>query len=231
MRTASSRSVRARQLLPAQASGCAIARRILTVRSMSRCVCRRFPPRLCIGTHEARAFTNPLAWSHGVRHLNAPSPDPRAGPRSGRAGRCRLAGRPLGLRPLHLPTVYDQGWGRLVRTLGYLPFWVLVGFGILRSSSTSSTQRSALLLMLAPTFSGALNELLKLLVRRERPGPNAGEYVFRAFTDRPFSTAGLGMPSGDTIVAFAAARSWPAPGRRLGYSGMRWLGPVPWVAC
>jgi membrane-associated phospholipid phosphatase len=113
----------------------------------------------------------------------------------------------------NLPTVYDQGWGRLVRILGYLPFWVLVGFGILRSSSTSSTRRSALLLMLAPTLSGALNELLKLLVRRERPGPNAGEYVFRAFTDRPFSTAGLGMPSGDTIVAFAActvlARAWP----------------------
>ena len=113
----------------------------------------------------------------------------------------------------NLPTVYDQGWGRLIRTLGYLPFWLLVGFGIHRSSSTSSTRRSALLLMLAPTLSGALSELLKLLVRRERPGPNAGEYVFRAFTDRPFSTAGLGMPSGDTIVAFAActvlARAWP----------------------
>jgi membrane-associated phospholipid phosphatase len=114
---------------------------------------------------------------------------------------------------LSLPSVYDQGWGRLLRTLGYLPFWLLVGFAFYRSTTTPSGRRQAMLLMGTPTLSGALSELFKLLVRRERPSPNAGLYVFRAFSDRPFSTAGFGMPSGDVIVAFAActilARVWP----------------------
>jgi membrane-associated phospholipid phosphatase len=114
---------------------------------------------------------------------------------------------------LSLPSVYDQGWGRLLRTLGYLPFWLLIGLAFYRSTTTPSGRRHAMLLMVAPTLSGALSELCKLLVRRERPGPSVGLYVFRAFSDRPFSTAGFGMPSGDVIVAFAAcatlARVWP----------------------
>lgn len=114
---------------------------------------------------------------------------------------------------LSLPRVYDQGWGRLLRTLGYLPFWLLVGFAFYRCTTTRAGRRQSILLMVAPTLSGALSEVFKLLVRRERPVPNAGMYVFRAFSDRPFSTTGFGMPSGDVIVAVAAsvilARVWP----------------------
>jgi membrane-associated phospholipid phosphatase len=114
---------------------------------------------------------------------------------------------------LSLPGIYDEGWGRLLRSLGYLPLWLLVGFAVQQSSTSLSYRRHGLLLMLAPTLSGALSEVLKLLVRRERPVPNAGLYVFRSFADRPFSTGGFGMPSGDVIVAFAActilARAWP----------------------
>jgi membrane-associated phospholipid phosphatase len=114
---------------------------------------------------------------------------------------------------LSLPTVYDHGWGRLLKTAGYLPVWLLVGVALYRSTTTLSGRRHALILMAAPTLSGALSEILKLLIRRERPGPNAGAYVFRSFADHPFSTAGFGMPSGDAIVAFAAcvilARLWP----------------------
>jgi membrane-associated phospholipid phosphatase len=114
---------------------------------------------------------------------------------------------------LSLPTVYEPGWGRLLRIVGYLPFWLLAGAAFYLSTSAPAGRRHAILLMAAPTLSGALSELLKLLVRRERPGLTAGTYVFRSFTDRPFSTAGLGMPSGDAVVAFAAcailARLWP----------------------
>jgi membrane-associated phospholipid phosphatase len=114
---------------------------------------------------------------------------------------------------LSVPRVYDQGWGRLLRTLGYLPLWLLVGLAFHRSTTTPVGRRHAWLLMVAPTLSGALSEVLKLLIRRERPGPNAGAYVFRSFSDRPFSTSGLGMPSGDAIVAITAcvilARAWP----------------------
>jgi membrane-associated phospholipid phosphatase len=114
---------------------------------------------------------------------------------------------------LSFPRVYDQGWGRLLRTLGYLPLWLLAGVAFHRSTTTPSGRRHAWLLMGAPTLGGALSEVLKLLIRRERPGPNAGAYVFRSFSNRPFSTSGLGMPSGDAIVAIAAcvilARLWP----------------------
>ena len=109
--------------------------------------------------------------------------------------------------------IYDTGWGRVLKSVGYLPVWLLIGFAMLRSATTLPGRRYAVLLMVAPTLSGALGEILKLLIRRERPGPNAGAYVFRSFSDRPFSTSGFGMPSGDVIVAFAAcailARLWP----------------------
>ncbi len=114
---------------------------------------------------------------------------------------------------LSLPGIYDHGWGRVLRSFGYLPFWLLVGSAVYWSTTSAAVRRVARLLALAPIAAGALNEVLKLLIRRERPGPNEGLYVFRSFADRPFSTAGLGLPSGDTIVAFAAcailARAWP----------------------
>ena len=114
---------------------------------------------------------------------------------------------------LTFPRVYEQNWGRLLRVIGWLPFWLLAGAVFWRSAATLVARRHAIILMGAPTLSGAMSELLKLLIRRERPGPNAGAYVFRSFAEHTFSTAGLGMPSGDATVAFAAcviaARLWP----------------------
>jgi membrane-associated phospholipid phosphatase len=54
-------------------------------------------------------------------------------------------------------------------------------------------------------ISGGVAEVLKLLFRRERPGLHDGASVFRAFSDRPFSTSALGMPSSHVMVAFAGA--------------------------
>jgi membrane-associated phospholipid phosphatase len=114
---------------------------------------------------------------------------------------------------LTFPRVYDQNWGRLLRTIGYLPFWLLAGAAFYRIGPTLAARRHALLLMAAPTVSGACSELLKLLVRRERPTAAAGAYIFQAFSEHPFSTGRFGMPSGDATVAFAAcallARVWP----------------------
>ena len=114
---------------------------------------------------------------------------------------------------LTLSGVYDRGWARLLRPLGYLPLWLLVGYALYRNTTTTAGRRHAILLAAAPTLSGALGEILKLLIRRERPGLHHGLYVFRSFADRPFASAGFGMPSGDAIVAFAAgailARIWP----------------------
>lgn len=114
---------------------------------------------------------------------------------------------------LTLPGIYDRDWGRLLKTIGYLPLWLLVGLACYRIATTPSGRRHATLLMAAPTVSGIVSELLKLLIRRERPSLTEGAYLFRSFSDRPFASAGFGMPSGDAIVAFAGcailARVWP----------------------
>jgi undecaprenyl-diphosphatase len=52
---------------------------------------------------------------------------------------------------------------------------------------------------------GLLAEILKLILRRDRPRAHDGEYVFRAFSDRPFHSGGLALPSSHVLVAFSAA--------------------------
>lgn len=114
---------------------------------------------------------------------------------------------------LTFPTIYDQGWGRIIRTTGYLPFWLLAALALYLSSASAWARRGALLLALSPTLAGAAGQVVKLLVRRGRPLVNDGLYVFRGFGDRPFYSRDFGMPSGDVIVAFAAcavlANLWP----------------------
>ena len=48
-------------------------------------------------------------------------------------------------------------------------------------------------------------ELLKILVRAHRPPEVGSAYAFRAFSDHPFSSRGLGFPSSHAVVAFGAA--------------------------
>ena len=102
--------------------------------------------------------------------------------------------------------VYEHDWGRMLRTMGFLPFWLTAGCALMLCDRPQpGWPRRGGLLMAAATLGGAAAELLKLLVRRERPGAGGAEYVFRLWSDRPFSTGGLGMPSSHAFVAFAAA--------------------------
>lgn len=110
------------------------------------------------------------------------------------------------------PAVYERGWGRLLRLAGYLPLWALVALALgledwvprLRSTLRRATGR-AFLLFASPALAGLAAEVLKLLFRRERPGLTAGAHVFRPWSDLPWSTAALGLPSSETAVAFGAA--------------------------
>jgi membrane-associated phospholipid phosphatase len=110
--------------------------------------------------------------------------------------------------------VYDHDLGRMLRTVGYLPVWWLVGLAVWLQTRDN---RSGLLLGVVPTAGGAICDILQVLVRRERPRLHEGHYVFRSFTDRPFHGAEFGMPSSHTLVAFSAAwllcrlypRAWP----------------------
>lgn len=110
--------------------------------------------------------------------------------------------------------VYEHDRGRLLRVVGYYPLWIALGLALWLQTRD---RRRALLLGIVPGLGGLAAEVLKLLLRRERPGPHDGEYVFRAFAERPWSTSGLALPSSHALVAMSGAfilcklypRAWP----------------------
>lgn len=104
--------------------------------------------------------------------------------------------------------IYDLDWARLLRVMGFLPTWGLGALAMWLHERPEAARRAAsraTYLVMAPLVSGVLAEVLKLLLRRERPEVNDGLYSFRAWSERPFSTSGLAWPSSHTMVAFAAA--------------------------
>lgn len=124
---------------------------------------------------------------------------------------------PLGFRHVRYPEVNSHDWGRLLRVMGFLPTWLFAAAALaLHDRGGPRPWRRANLLFFAAALSGLAGEILKILIRRLRPG-ETGEYIFRAFSERSFSSAGLGMPSSHAVVAFGAAamlsrllpRAWP----------------------
>ena len=104
--------------------------------------------------------------------------------------------------------LYDLDWARLLRVMGFLPTWLVAALALYLQDRTTAPPRAARrawYLALAPTAAGLLGEILKLLLRRERPEAHGGSYGFRLWSDHPFSTVGLALPSSHTIVAFGAA--------------------------
>jgi membrane-associated phospholipid phosphatase len=109
-------------------------------------------------------------------------------------------------RLVRVPAVYEKDWGRLLRSMGYLPFWLLMALAWWLQVRDDALRRSGTwLLALGPTLGGVAAELLKLLVRRVRPDAEQFGYAFRAFAEGPLSNRGMGMPSSHTLVAFAGA--------------------------
>ena len=106
------------------------------------------------------------------------------------------------------PNLYDRDWARLLRLVGWWPTWALATLALWlqrRRADAALARRQALLLAGSVVVSGLLCEVMKLLIRRERPDVDAGHWVFRAWSDHTFSTAGLATPSSHTMVAFGAA--------------------------
>jgi membrane-associated phospholipid phosphatase len=107
--------------------------------------------------------------------------------------------------------VYARDWGRLLRVMGFAPTWVLIALGItlsrrgLRASRGHRAVRMPGLFLLASiAATGLVGELVKLVVRRGRPGPSEGLYELVPWTGS-WSTGALGFPSTHAIVAFAGA--------------------------
>jgi len=112
---------------------------------------------------------------------------------------------------LVMPKLGETDLGRLLRIQGFLPTWIVVAMMLVMTDwprraigGAWAACRRGVLVVGAATLGGAVAEVLKILIRRERPGDEPGAYVFRAWSDRPFSTAGLGIPSSHVLVAFAA---------------------------
>jgi membrane-associated phospholipid phosphatase len=111
----------------------------------------------------------------------------------------------------HIQDSDIQDWYRLLRVGGYLPYWLLVALAWMlmdRDAIQTEGVRRALargfLLSASVVSSGILAEVLKLLIRRERPGLHAGYYFFRPWWEGPLDSTGLGLPSSHAAVAFAA---------------------------
>ncbi|CAN5713386.1 hypothetical protein BH23GEM9_BH23GEM9_33610 [soil metagenome] len=114
---------------------------------------------------------------------------------------------PLAFRYVRMDGVYDRDWGRMLRVMGFVPLWLAAGMALALHDQTPwrrVLRSRAGMIMAAAMAGGIIAELLKLVVRRLRPG-ELGEYVFRPLTERTLSTGGLGMPSSHAGVAFAAA--------------------------
>ena len=109
-------------------------------------------------------------------------------------------------RSARLLAVNDKDWGRLLRSMGYLPTWGVIALGFwLQQQDHPRRTAYAWALVLGPALGGALAEVLKLSIRRLRPNPDAFEYAFRPFVDGPLSNRGVGMPSSHVLVAFGGA--------------------------
>jgi membrane-associated phospholipid phosphatase len=107
--------------------------------------------------------------------------------------------------------IYGSDFGKLLRIAGFLPTWFMgaVALGLYDRGREPAPPfgpwHRAIALAVAPILGGLAGEVLKLLLRRERPGLHDGAYVFRSFLDDPWSTRDLGLPSSHAIVAFSGA--------------------------
>ena len=133
---------------------------------------------------------------------------------------------PLAFRHLRIDNVYGEDWGRMLRVMGFVPLWLAAGGALIlheRTPLRSIFRSRGGLIIAGATLGGIVAELSKLVVRRRRPG-ELGEYLFRPFTERPFSTGGLGMPSSHALVAFGAAAvlSRIFPRARMIWWGLGW---------
>lgn len=98
--------------------------------------------------------------------------------------------------------VYDRDLGRMLRTIGFYPFWVMAGLAL---GLQNRSWRQGLLLGLTPGVAGLIDEVLKILSQRERPALHDGAYFFRGFSGQWWKTSDIGLPSSHAMVAFSGA--------------------------
>lgn len=114
-----------------------------------------------------------------------------------------------------LRPVFDGDLYYLLRIWGTVWTWLLISGAILLVCPRSPTpatlpplairpKLAAAQITLSAVCGGVAAELLKLIFRRERPS-DLEVYVFRTFSEEPWSSSGLGLPSSHAAVAFGGS--------------------------
>lgn len=108
-------------------------------------------------------------------------------------------------------TLESKDWYQFFRAMGYLPTWLAVGAAFIIHDLARRAPwplRRGTLVILAPIVAGALAELLKVLVPRQRPINNGaidGEYVWGTPFEALRGVGNHGLASSHAAVAFGAA--------------------------
>jgi len=104
-------------------------------------------------------------------------------------------------KPLQHIEYHD--WYRLLRIMGYMGTWIVIAAVFI---AHDRNRHRGVALILAPLLAGALAELLKLVISRERPVLNGeiqpGLYHFRGLFAGFSDGSNLGFPSSHAAVAF-----------------------------
>lgn len=106
-----------------------------------------------------------------------------------------------------LPSIESKDWYQLLRQIGYLPTWLIVAGALAltaRDASRVTWRFHALPVALSAATSGAIAEILKIIVMRHRPGDD-GHYRFAWLLENFDRGPGFGMPSSHAAVAFGGA--------------------------
>jgi membrane-associated phospholipid phosphatase len=111
---------------------------------------------------------------------------------------------------VRLTGVLDEDLGRLLRIMGFIGTWFALALAVgLHDAGAEPPlgrpRRRAWLLFLAPGLAGLAAEVMKIVVRRERPALNDGAFGFRPWGERTWSGGGLAFPSSHAAVAFGGA--------------------------
>lgn len=99
-------------------------------------------------------------------------------------------------------------WHHVFRQAGNVVMWILIALAIgLTQWKQRGARLTAWMIVVSPLLAGALAELLKRLVGRERPGTidPTGAYTFKPFLHAFSDGSNLGIPSSHAAVAFGGA--------------------------
>jgi membrane-associated phospholipid phosphatase len=120
--------------------------------------------------------------------------------------------------------IEQWGWYGVFRALGTVLAWGLLALAFLSHDRVALADRAwrerhrrAERLILASIAGGAAAEILKLILRRERPGASELLYSFKPLGEGLLSSTNVGLPSSHAAVAFAGATllalaaPWSAP--------------------